>query len=260
MLSITPIPALNDNYIWHLTNGDEHWIVDPGEAAPVVQALQGASLDGILITHHHFDHTGGIAELHKRYQCPVFGPNSVREVTNTIGEGDSIQVLGTPIRVWSIPGHTLDHLALILSEQETDGNTQIHLFCGDTLFAAGCGRLFEGSPEQMFHSLQRLSALPPTTRVYCAHEYTVGNLNFARTIEPDNSAITQRLQDCQALRAAGKPTLPSDIAEEQATNPFLRCHITEVMQSGARHLGRENPKGLNEVEVFSSLRDLKDHF
>ncbi|MFA0810111.1 hydroxyacylglutathione hydrolase [Microbulbifer epialgicus] len=260
MLLITPIPALNDNYIWHLSRDDEHWVVDPGEATPVVEALQGASLNGILITHHHFDHTGGAATLRKRYQCPIFGPASVKEVTNEIVEGSSLTVLGVPLSVWSIPGHTLDHLALIFEEQAADGTTQTHLFCGDTLFAAGCGRLFEGSPEQMFHSLQRLSALPPTTRIYCAHEYTVGNLNFANTIEPGNKEVTQRLAQCQALRAANKPTLPSNMALEQATNPFLRCGIAEIMQSGAHHLGRKNPDGLNEVEIFSSLRDWKDHF
>ncbi|WP_245556723.1 MULTISPECIES: hydroxyacylglutathione hydrolase [Microbulbifer] len=260
MLSITPIPALRDNYIWHLNKGDEHWVVDPGEAAPVIQALKGDSLDGILITHHHFDHTGGIAELRKHYHCPVYGPKAVKGVTNTITEGDSLQILGTSLRVWSIPGHTLDHLALILEGQGKNGTLQTHLFCGDTLFAAGCGRLFEGSPEQMYQSLQRLCTLPPATQIYCAHEYTLGNLNFAKSVEPDNPAVTQRLQECQLLRTSGKPTLPSNIIRERETNPFLRCDIPEVKQSGARHLGRNNPQSLSEVEVFSSLRDLKDHF
>ncbi|GAB2883621.1 hydroxyacylglutathione hydrolase [Microbulbifer echini] len=260
MLSITPIPALNDNYIWHLAKDNQHWVVDPGEAEPVIKALNGAPLSGILITHHHYDHTGGIKALHKQYQCPVFGPKSIKGVTNPIAGGDHFSLLGLALEVWDIPGHTLDHLAIILTEESSGGRSQPHLFCGDTLFAAGCGRLFEGSPKQMYDSLQKLTSLPQGTRVYCAHEYTLGNLHFAHTIEPGNSVTSKRLADSQVLREAGKPTLPSTIAEEIATNPFLRCHIPEVAQSGAKHLGQDSSKQLDEVEIFASLRDWKDHF
>ncbi|WP_299940772.1 hydroxyacylglutathione hydrolase [uncultured Microbulbifer sp.] len=260
MLSISPIPAFSDNYIWHLQQGDEHWVVDPGEADPVIKALQGASLNGILITHHHPDHTGGIAPLVKKYQCPVLGPASIAGVTTPLTGGGVVTVLGMPLGVCDIPGHTLDHLALILREPVSGSSVQTHLFCGDTLFAAGCGRLFEGTPEQMFHSLAKLSALDATTRVYCAHEYTLDNLHFANTVEPGNTAIAQRLASCQALRDANEPTLPSTIALELATNPFLRCKVPEVMKSAARHAGHPNPSTLDQVALFALLREWKDHF
>ncbi|WP_444888611.1 hydroxyacylglutathione hydrolase [Microbulbifer sp. JMSA008] len=260
MLSVTPIPALNDNYIWHLEKDGEHWVVDPGEAEPVIKTLGEAPLSGILITHHHYDHTGGIKTLHKHYECPVFGPESIKGVTNPIADGDIFLLLGLPAEVRGIPGHTLDHLAIILKEESASGSRQPHLFCGDTLFAAGCGRIFEGTPKQMLNSLQMLTKLPKHTLVYCAHEYTLSNLRFAHTVEPGNTAVSERLAHTQTLRQSGEPTLPSSISEELATNPFLRCQFPEVAQSGAHHLGRETPEELSEVEIFSSLRDWKDHF
>ncbi|MGL6160236.1 hydroxyacylglutathione hydrolase [Microbulbifer sp.] len=256
MLTISPIAAFSDNYIWHLQRDEQDWVVDPGDAGPVSTALEERKLDGILITHHHWDHTGGIAELAAKYHCPVYGPGSVEGVTHPLAAGDRCEVLGFPVSVMDVPGHTLDHLALLL--RENDGRVeQNHLFCGDTLFAAGCGRLFEGTPAQMYSSLAKLSALPPETRVYCAHEYTLANLRFAAAAEPGNQAVRNRLAQVEALRASGKTTLPSTIGEELATNPFLRCHIPALARQAANHGATENS---DEVEVFAYLRRWKDNF
>lgn len=257
MLTISPIPAFSDNYIWHLQCDGEHWVVDPGDAAPVIEALGEKPLSGILVTHHHPDHTGGIAALHKRYDCPVYGPASISGVTHPLAAGDSLEVQGMPLEVVDVPGHTLDHLALVLRQTNSDDVTTIHLFCGDTLFAAGCGRLFEGTPAQMYASLGKLAALPPETRVYCAHEYTLANLKFAAAAEPGNNAIQNRIAEVEAMRAKDRPSLPSTIGEELATNPFLRCHVPAVARRAAERAGREN---CDEVEVFASLRRWKDNF
>ncbi|SDK26240.1 hydroxyacylglutathione hydrolase [Microbulbifer yueqingensis] len=256
MLTISPIPAFNDNYIWHLERDGEHWVVDPGEAQPVIDALAGEQLAGILITHHHLDHTGGIAELREHYDCPVYGPGSIDGVTEPLADGDKIELLGYPVRVMAVPGHTLDHLALLLEENTSDGQ-QYHLFCGDTLFAGGCGRLFEGTPEQMYASLSKLGALPPETLVYCAHEYTLANLRFAAAAEPGNSVLQNRISETESLRARDQVTLPSTIGEELATNPFLRCHIPALSRCASNHGAENNP---GEVAVFASLRKWKDNF
>ncbi|MFI2810246.1 MULTISPECIES: hydroxyacylglutathione hydrolase [Microbulbifer] len=256
MLTISPIPAFNDNYIWHLERDGEHWVVDPGDARPVIDALGSNSLAGILITHHHLDHTGGVAELKNRYDCPVFGPGSIEGVTDSLEDGDQFRVLGCPVRVISVPGHTLDHLALLMDD-DTGGGLHHHLFCGDTLFAGGCGRLFEGTPEQMYASLSRLGALPPETLVYCAHEYTLANLRFASAAEPGNSTLQKRISETESLRAHDRVTLPSTIGEELATNPFLRCHIPALARCASNHGADDNP---GEVEVFASLRQWKDNF
>ena len=256
MLSITPIPAFSDNYIWHLTRGGEHWVVDPGDAGPVIETLADQSLDGILITHHHLDHIGGIAALRERYHCPVLGPGSIEGVTKPLQSGDRLEVLGLPLEVMDVPGHTLDHLALLLREP-TDHGEKLHLFCGDTLFAAGCGRLFEGTPAQMYASLSKLGSLPPETQVYCAHEYTLANLRFAAAAEPGNMAVNNRLAEVQALRADDKITLPSTIGTELATNPFMRCHIPAVARRAA---GQGEMDSADEVEVFARLRRWKDNF
>ncbi|MCX2779584.1 hydroxyacylglutathione hydrolase [Microbulbifer thermotolerans] len=260
MLKISPIPAFSDNYIWHLTRGDEHWVVDPGDARPVIEALGDSALSGILITHHHLDHTGGVAQLSTRFQCPVYGPASIKGVTEPLTDGDQRELLGLPLRVMAVPGHTLDHLALLLEEENPGGAPRAHLFCGDTLFAAGCGRLFEGTPAQMYASLSKLGALPPETKVYCAHEYTLANLRFAEAAEPGNTAIVNRLAEAEALRANDRPTLPSTIGEELATNPFLRCHIPAVARRALNHGADGSLENPDEVQVFTLLRSWKDNF
>ena len=222
MLTIRPIRAFRDNYIWCLSahDSDEAVVVDPGDAGPVLQALADwqLRLTGILVTHHHPDHTGGIDELLRYHEVPVFGPAGpgIPQVTEALADGDRFRLLGLDFRVLAVPGHTLDHLAFVV-----DASHPPLLFCGDTLFAAGCGRLFEGSPAQMQASLQQLAALPADTAVYCAHEYTLANLQFATAVEPDTTALRQRLADAEARRANDHPTLPSSIGLERQTNPFF---------------------------------------
>lgn len=256
MPQIMPIPALNDNYIWMILHPEtcQALVVDPGEAKPVLKALSKyqAQLAGILITHHHWDHTNGIEELLAHKRVPVYGPanDPVALCDHPLQHDDYFHIneLAIDFKVIEIPAHTSGHIAYI----GLGG-----VFCGDTLFAAGCGRLFEGSAEQMLHSLHLLANLPTETLVYCAHEYTEANLRFALTIEPDNPDTQQRMQETQQLRASQQPTLPSSIELELKTNPFLRCHIATVKQAAEKHCGKTL---LNEVEVFVELRRWKDAF
>lgn len=256
-LSISALPALKDNYIWLIQNPDTHQcaVVDPGIATPVLKWLAEHpqwQLTDILITHHHADHTEGIASLKQHSGARILSP-SLEAIPNTdlpLQGGESIEILGQTWQVLSIPGHTLDHLAYYGSGQ---------VFSGDTLFAAGCGRIFEGTMGQMFQSLHQLSALPQDTLVYCAHEYTLANLAFAQAVEPDNQAIQQRIQDCQTLRAQGLPTLPSNIELERATNPFLRTQFPKVRQAAALKEGLSE-SDLSEEQVFSILRMWKNTF
>ncbi|MFV8783069.1 hydroxyacylglutathione hydrolase [Microbulbifer sp. SA54] len=252
MITISPIPAFNDNYIWHIEQGSEHWVVDPGDARPAIETLGSRTLTGILVTHHHFDHTGGIAELAERYRCPVIGPESIELVTQPVKDGDRLTVLGCETTVMAVPGHTLDHIAFLFRTPEG-----LHLFCGDTLFAAGCGRLFEGSPEQMYTSLETLRQLPAETLVYCAHEYTQANLAFAAAVEPENPAIQHRQEETKVLRAQKKATLPSNIQLEIETNPFLRCNTADVRAQAIRRGAAEQASA---VEIFATLRQWKDTF
>jgi hydroxyacylglutathione hydrolase len=257
MLNIQPIAAFNDNYIWLLfdPSSRQAFVVDPGDAQPVLDTLQALQLNlvGILITHHHFDHVGGVQALCDHYQPVVYGPHNpaISGITKRVAAGASVQVLGMNFEVLEVPGHTLDHIAYV------HRGPSPAVFCGDTLFAGGCGRLFEGNPAMMLRSLQSLAALPPATRVYCAHEYTLANLAFARAVEPNNGAIEQRSALAVATRQRGLPTVPSDIALELATNPFLRCNV-DALQESLRQQGKL--EGDSTVEVFTLVRSWKDSF
>lgn len=255
-LRIHPIPILQDNYVWTLIddNKKQAVIVDPGESAPVEDFLlqNQLTLRAILITHHHLDHTNGILSLVEKNAVPVFAPatENIMGKTHPVQAGDKINIPDFPLHltVLAIPGHTLGHVAYYESPM---------LFCGDTLFASGCGRIFEGTPEQMYASLQQLAALPLDTKVYCAHEYTLNNLLFAKTAEPNNQEIIKRLAIVKALREKDQPTLPSLLADEKATNPFLRCDSPELIAQVTNQAGKslENP-----AQVFAELRKWKDHF
>ena len=257
MASIIPIPAFRDNYIWALHDGRTAAVVDPGDAAPVLAWLDehGIALSSILATHHHADHVGGIPALRARYDVPVYGParEAIPQRTHALREDDRFELpgLGVHFAISDIPGHTAGHIAYYAA-----GDDPL-LFCGDTLFAAGCGRLFEGTPAQMWSSLSKLAALPGPTRVYCGHEYTVANLRFAAAVEPSNADVRARIRDAADARARSLPTLPSTIAAERATNPFLRASDPTVMSTAAAHAG--HPMA-GPVESFAVLRAWKDGF
>ena len=252
MLEIVPLPAFQDNYIWTLRDQKSAAVVDPGEARPVKEYLarEGLSLVAILATHHHPDHTGGIAELVAMKKVPVFGPKGepIPALTNPVSQDDKVEIpeLAASFSVLDIPGHTRAHVAYYGSGS---------LFCGDTLFACGCGRVFEGTPEQMLHSLTKLAALPDETRVYCGHEYTLANIRFARTVDPHNAQLAAREERVKRLRDAGRPSLPSTLGEERATNPFLRCSEPVVVESANKYLGA---RVANPVQVFAAIREWKN--
>lgn len=256
MLQITEVRAFADNYIWlvHAPRDPQQVVaVDPGDAAPVRQALadRGLKLAGILMTHHHADHVGGVSELLRAHGVPAFGPatEKVPGEPTRLREGDvvALDALGLNFRVLDIPGHTAGHIAYV-------GHDAV--FCGDTLFSAGCGRLFEGTPEQMAVSLAKLATLPEDTQVYCAHEYTVANLKFSLAVEPDNAEAAAHLSFCQAQRSRGESTVPSNIRRERNVNPFLRCHQQTVKQAAEDRAGRR----LNPTEVFAVIRQWKDAY
>jgi hydroxyacylglutathione hydrolase len=254
MSAIIPIPAFADNYIWLLRDGKHAAVVDPGDATPVVAYLEreGLTLGAILATHHHGDHVGGIPALLAGKQVPVFGPatEAIPGRTHALVEGDAIIVPGLDLElsVLDIPGHTSGHIAFVGKDL---------VFSGDTLFAAGCGRLFEGTPAQMLASLDKLAALPGETAVYCGHEYTLSNLRFALAVEPGRSALLQRNEREQAKRERGAPTLPSTMAEELFTNPFLRTGEVTVRAAVENHAGRPLR---HRVGVFAELRAWKNSF
>lgn len=253
MFDVIRIPAFKDNYIWLLRSGTSAVVVDPGDAHPVMARLaqDGLTLAAIFITHHHADHQGGVARLVANYSPQVFGPaaESITGLTRFLHGGETIRIdaLETSFAVLPVPGHTLGHLAYYGAGC---------LFCGDTLFGAGCGRLFEGSPEQMSASLSLLAALPDETAVYCAHEYTEANLRFALAVEPGNALLQQRVADVAVARAGNLPTVPSTLALEKASNPFLRCAETEVI-AAARRRGAAKA---DPVSIFSALRAWRNEF
>jgi hydroxyacylglutathione hydrolase len=255
-MNLVALPAFTDNYIWMLHNGREALVVDPGEAAPVVRALdaQQLTLAGILVTHHHADHVGGVDALRERLHGPVYGParESIPQPCIPLADGASCTLMGMRFDVIDVPGHTAGHIAYV----HRPADAAPILFCGDTLFSAGCGRLFEGTAEQMHASLARLAALPGDTRVCCGHEYTLANLRFARAVETGNEDVSRYIAWSQAQRGQGLPTLPSSIARERAVNPFLRCAEPAVVQA-AREQGAASADG---TEVFATLREWKNRF
>ncbi|MGH8799099.1 MAG: hydroxyacylglutathione hydrolase [Casimicrobiaceae bacterium] len=258
MPTIIPIPAFADNYIWLLREGAAAAVVDAGDAAPVIAHLERERLElaAIICTHHHGDHVGGNRELLRRWQVPVFGParETIPGRTHAMHEGDAIVVpgIGLALSVLDIPGHTAGHIAYV----GASGAAPL-VFCGDTLFAGGCGRLFEGTPADMVASLDKLSALPDDTLVYCGHEYTVANLRFALAVEPANAALRDRESAARATRARGAPTLPSTIGDERATNPFLRTGETAVQAAASAHADR---RLADRIGVFAEIRAWKNAF
>lgn len=256
MLSITAIKAFTDNYIWAIHSPDGHCaVVDPGDAKPVEEFLasKALKLSTILITHHHFDHVGGVEELRRKHAPQVIGPKNpqIKGISQAVSDGDRItlECLGLELEVLEVPGHTLDHIAYYAAASGW-------LFCGDTLFHCGCGRLFEGSPEQMLHSLNKLAALPDATKLYCTHEYTLANMAFALSVEPNNQALIEAHQAAQKLRANNLATLPSSIAEQKRINPFLRSANPQLAAVVAEQHGTES----TPLAVFTALRADKDRF
>ncbi|MEX0619836.1 MAG: hydroxyacylglutathione hydrolase [Pseudohongiellaceae bacterium] len=259
--SIHPIPAFADNYIWAFADdaGQSACVVDPGDARPVLDYLERESLrlDTILITHHHADHTGGLEILSRKYQPTVYGPatGNTPGITRPVTEGADFELFGVRFAVLEVPGHTLDHIAYYCRPESSDSPPL--LFCGDTLFAAGCGRLFEGTAPMMYHSLQKIRNLEGNTKIYCTHEYTLSNLRFAAAADPENPELKDRISAESAKRGRQHPTLPSTLSLELLTNPFLRCDNTALRATATQHAA--GPVR-TEVDVFAALRHWKDNF
>lgn len=255
MIQVISVPAFTDNYIWLITNEERKYtaIVDPGDARPVIEELQNRDMQpvAILITHHHHDHVGGIGKLLETWPgLPVYGParEEIPHMGNALGEGQdvSLEALGLRFRILDVPGHTAGHIAYY-----GEGS----LFCGDTLFGSGCGRVFDGTLEDLHESLQRIAQLPAETVVYCTHEYTIDNIGFAKWVEPDNAKLDERMEECWELLDSGRPTVPFELGGEFETNPFLRTHIPEVIARAEEIAGRETH---TPADVFAILRIWKD--
>lgn len=252
MLTVTPLPAFQDNYIWML-HTDQHAIaIDPGDPAPVQAFIDARqlTLTAVLITHHHRDHTGGNVYLRQRYQCDIYGPDNpqIPALTHIVHAHDTLNFhqLGLDLTVIETPGHTLDHIGYYGAK---------HLFCGDTVFGCGCGKLSEGTPAIMSHSLDKIMALPDATRLCCGHEYTLANIAFALTIDGQNPALHEREHADRIKRSMHQPTLPSTLALEKATNPFLRFYHPDMIAFAQAYLGRAQ---LTPAEVFGAIRAAKD--
>ena len=259
MLEIIPVPILSDNYCWLITSEgrDSVYVVDPGEAHPVVEALQkhDFKIEALLITHSHWDHIDGIDEVLSYQQAPVIGPLclSIPRVTEVVNESSKLKLWGEiDVQIFETPGHLPEHICFYFE----DGNNK-HLMCGDVLFSSGCGRNFVGSSEEFHGSLSALAKLPPDTKFYCAHEYTLANLKFAQTVEPNNNAIKAKQEATEKLRGDEQPSLPSTIGSEIETNPFMRCHHADVRKAAEQYAGQTLSKA---SEVFGALRKWKDAF
>jgi len=254
MVTLWPIPVFDDNYVWVLEKTGVRWvaIVDPGDGIAALAGIERRELEpcAVIVTHHHADHIGGLDEILERHDIAVYGPatEAIQAVTHPVSDRDIVRIktLDLELSVVEVPGHTAGHVAYLGPG---------FVLSGDTLFAGGCGRVFEGTPRQMYGSLQRLAGLPPATNVYCAHEYTVANLRFARQVEPGNQSLQQRLASAERRRAEERPTVPSSLDEELQTNPFLRCHVPEVRAAAETKAGRQLA---DEAEVFAAVRAWKD--
>ena len=268
MIKIEAIPTFQDNYVWAIHNDQTAILVDPGEAEPILSWLANRNITAcaILVTHHHHDHVGGIADILKTTSIPVYGPARAAVKTIPVHEGEllTFDAIELDFKVIETPGHTLDHVCYLASKSDSEfangvanesPTTGLHLFCGDTLFSCGCGRLFEGTPAEMHTSLSRLAALPEQTQVYCAHEYTLANISFALEVEPENPDLIERHKEALALRKQGKATLPVSIGRERKTNPFLRCDRPSAIDAASQHFGKPLSPG---VETFAAIRAWKD--
>jgi hydroxyacylglutathione hydrolase len=269
-MELIALPVFSDNYVWMVHNGRDALVVDPGDAGPVLSALAAGALHlrGILVTHHHSDHVGGLSDLTQRHpQAVVYAPATepMPVATCSVVGGDRVDLLGLAWDVIDVPGHTAGHIAYFhgsapgadqAGETSTSGLSHPLLFCGDTLFSGGCGRLFEGTPSQMHASLSRLAALPAETSVCCAHEYTLANLKFALAVDPDNPTLIAYEARCRQLRACGIPTLPSTLAMERQINPFLRCDVPSIAAS-AKH---RDAAACTPLEVFTAIRSWKNEY
>lgn len=257
MFTVTPIPAFSDNYIWVISSPDQNQVavVDPGDAAPVIAHLEQNNLElaAILITHHHNDHTGGASLLAEKFNIPVYGPatSPFTGITHPLNENDQLELFGTTLVIKEIPGHTLDHISYFANQIKPQ------LFCGDTLFLAGCGRLFEGTAKQMLDAMQYFSTLPDDTEVFCTHEYSLANLDFAAAVEPENTDIKSTIKHCASLREKDIPTLPTSIEQEKKINPFMRTTHSNVIDAANRFSTQSLD---SEVEVFASIREWKNQF
>ena len=254
MLSVEPIKAFEDNYIWLVTTNEGSIVVDPGESSKIIKLIDEnkISLKGIFVTHHHYDHTDGLKDLSRKLNIDIYGPNNnINEINKRVKNSDHISILGIDFEIIEVPGHTLDHIAFY---SFNDGEPI--LFCGDTLFAGGCGRIFEGTYEQMFESLNKLSSLPKSTKIYCGHEYTLSNLKFAIEADSSNKDLIKEYEQIKRLRNIDCPSLPSTLDRELKINPFLRYDNYSIKNKIKKEFGISG----NGLDIFTALRKWKDSF
>ena len=253
MLSVEPIKAYTDNYIWLVSTNEGSIVVDPGESKEILNLVDSNKIDlkGVLITHHHYDHTNGLLDLTNKMNLEVYGPKKIQGINNIVKESDKFSLIGIDFEVIEIPGHTLDHLAFYSSN-----NKDPILFCGDTLFAGGCGRVFEGTFEQMFMSLKKISKYPKETKVFCGHEYTLSNLKFALEVDKDNKDLVNEFNNIEKLISSDIPSLPTNLNKELKLNPFLRCHDIDIKNKVIEKFDIID----DELQIFTALRKWKDNF
>ena len=254
MLSIKPIKAFSDNYIWLISTNEGSIVVDPGEADQILKLMSSNEIDlkAIFITHHHYDHTNGIDEILLKKKVRVYGPkNNIESIDTKLIEGDKLNVIGIDFEIIEIPGHTLDHIAFVHKSSDSP-----FIFCGDTLFSGGCGRVFEGTFQQMHHSINKISKLPKNTQIYCGHEYTASNLKFACAVEPENEYISNTYDEVIQMNNDGIPSIPSSLEKEFKINPFLKCTNEKIKDKISDEFGNIN----SELEIFTALRKWKDNF